>query len=46
MMVYFILLTSGAGSNEDVDKRGEAWPPEVTFNNSFGAKVPYMPCDR
>ena len=35
----FVLLTNGTASNEVVDKHGESWPLEVTFNNSLSTEA-------
>ena len=33
-----VLLTNSTTSNEVVDKHGESGPPEVTFDDHFGAE--------
>ena len=35
MGVNLVLLTDGTPIDEVFDKRGKAWPPEVTFKNSL-----------
>ena len=44
MTIHFVSLTSGVTCDKGIDKRGEAWPPKVMFNNSFGAEVSSMSC--
>ena len=38
MSVDLVLLANHTTHNEVFDKSGEAWPPEVTFKDSFGVK--------
>ena len=38
MSVGFVLLADGASSDEVLHKGGEARPPEIPFQNRFGAK--------
>ena len=42
MMVYFVLLARDAARDKGIDKGGQTGPPEVTFDDGFGAKVPCM----
>ena len=43
MMVYLVLLASGTARDKGIDKGGQTRSPEVTFNNGFGMKMPFMP---
>ena len=43
MMVHLVLLAHGAARDKGIDKGGQTRPPEVTFNDGFGAETPYMP---
>ena len=36
--VGLVLLADGAASDEVLHKGGEAWPPEIPFENCFGVK--------
>ena len=38
MGVNLVLLTDGTPVDKMFDKRGKAWPPEVTFKNSLCAE--------
>ena len=43
MMVHLVLLASGTARDKGIDKGGQTRPPEVTFNDGFGTKMPCMP---
>ena len=43
MMVYLVLLAHGTARDKGSDKGGQTRPPEVTFNDGFGAETPCMP---
>ena len=43
MMVYLVLLASGAARDKGIDKGGQTRPPEVVFNDGFGMKMSRMP---
>ena len=43
MMVYLVLLASSTARDKGIDKGGQTRPPEVTFDNGFGTKMPCMP---
>ena len=43
MMVHLVLLACGAARDKGIDKGGQTRPPEVTFNDGFGAEMPCMP---
>ena len=43
MMVHLVLLASGTARDKGIDKGGQIRPPEVTFNDGFGMKLPCMP---
>ena len=36
--IGFVLLANGTASDKVFDKGGEAWPPEIPFQNCLGAK--------
>ena len=42
MSVGFVLLADRTTSDEVLDKGGETWPPEIPFQNCFGAKDTHM----
>ena len=42
MHIGLVLLTDGTTSDKVFDKGREAWPPEVPFQNRFGAKDTHM----
>ena len=42
MVVDFVLLTYSASRDEGIDERGEAWTPEVSFEQGFGLKASCM----
>ena len=43
MMVHLVLLASSAARDKGSDKGGQTRPPEVMFDNGFGAKMSCMP---
>ena len=44
MMIYFILLASGTTGDKGIDKRGEAWPSKVAFNDGFDIEASCITC--
>ena len=44
--VGLALLADGTTSNEVLYEGGEAWPPEITFQNCFGAKYTHVASQR
>ena len=38
MSIGLVLLANGTASDEVLHKGGEAGPPEISFQNRFGAK--------
>ena len=46
MCANFILLANGTAGNKVVDEDRKSRPPEVTFNDSLGAKSPEMARER
>ena len=42
MVIDFVLLAYGTSRYEGIDKRGEARPPEVSFQQGFGPKTSCM----
>ena len=40
--IGLVLLANGTTSNEVFHKGGEAWPPEIPFQNRLGAKDTHM----
>ena len=41
-MVNFVLLACGTARDKGIDKGGQTGPPEVMFNDGFGAEAPCM----
>ena len=44
--VCLVLLADRTTSDEVLYKGGETWPPEVSFQDSFGMKDPHMSRER
>ena len=42
MMVHLVLLAHGTARDKGIDKEGQTRPPEVTFDDGLGAKMPCM----
>ena len=42
MVIGLVLLTDGASCDKGIDERGESRPPEVSFQECFGAEVSCM----
>ena len=43
MMVHLVLLASSTARNKGIDKGGQTGPPEITFDNGLGMKMPCIP---